>query len=77
MLGHSFVGEAMAIIEDYDAIAKRIRDLNLPTAPAKETDLDRWRDLAADTARIYVQNRRTGPLADVILQRRRQLVRRP
>ena len=60
----------MLIIEDYDAIAKRLRELQLTAAPeANEPSLDRWRDMSADTARIYAQNRRTGLLADVLMQR--------
>src|SRR5438128_2634349 len=60
--GRPLCGGDMPIIEDYDAIAKRLRELNPPATPAtKDTDLtDRWRDIAADTARIYAQNRRTG-----------------
>src|SRR6516164_119327 len=36
----------MPIVEDYDAIAERL------------TELERWRNLARETARTYVGNRR-------------------
>lgn len=70
-------GGVVAIIDDYGAIAKRMRELNPSAIPEKkEPILDRWRDLAADTARIYAQNRRTGPLADVLMQKRGGISRR-
>ena len=57
----------MAIIDDYDAIAKRLRELT--PAPANQghkgiDGLDKWRDRAEETARVYVQNRRRGVLGD-------------
>jgi hypothetical protein len=50
----------MPIIEDYDAIAKRLRELKAATPKSAEriTDLERWRDLARETARVYVGGRR-------------------
>jgi hypothetical protein len=67
-------GEAMPIIEDYDAIARRLRELNPPARQAGKTTgrLEEWRELAEATAREYVQTRRKGPLADAMLQRRRR-----
>lgn len=51
----------MAIIEDYDAIAKRLRELT--PVPADQDhheidELDKWRHRAEETAWAYVQNRR-------------------
>ena len=58
----------MPIVEDYDAIAKRLRELGPSATPtAKDRDLDKWRDLAEQTTRVYVQNRRRGLLADSIM----------
>jgi len=50
----------MPIIEEYDAIAKRLRELNTkaPKGAEEITDLERWRDLARETARVYVESRR-------------------
>jgi hypothetical protein len=57
--GVLFSGEGVPIIEDYDEIAKRLRELNLPATPAaKNADLDKWRDFAKETARVYVEDRR-------------------
>ena len=50
----------MAIIEDYDAISRRLNEL-LTTSPKGVndiTDLERWRDLARETAQEYAENRR-------------------
>ncbi len=66
----------MAIIDDHEAIAKRLRKLKPSAAPAKDTDLDKWRDVAKETARVYVENRRRGPLADSLYHKRREAVRR-
>lgn len=60
-VGLSFRGkECMAIVEEYDAIAKRLRELQTPSAKSADdiTHLERWRDLARETARAYVENRR-------------------
>ena len=50
----------MAIIEDYEAIAKRLRELSTPSPKSADeiTELERWRDLARETARVYVDSRR-------------------
>jgi hypothetical protein len=76
--GVSFLGGGMPIVEDYDAIAKRLRELK-PSAnsKAKDTPLDKWRDLAEETARVYVQNRRRGPLADSVYLLHRARSNRP
>jgi hypothetical protein len=67
----------MAIIDDHEAIARRLRELKPSPAPTtKDTDLDKWRGLAEQTARVYVQNRRRGPMADSIYQKRREAVTR-
>jgi len=59
----------MAIIDDHEAIARRLRELErFATPTTKDNDLDKWRDLAEETARVYVENRRRGPLADSILR---------
>lgn len=52
----------MAIIEDYDAIQKRLRELRsaTPRAVTEIGDLERWRDMARQTARAYVESRRQG-----------------
>ena len=57
----------MPIIDDYDAIAKRVRELRATSPKSAEeiTELERWRDAAWEVARIYVQNRRRG-----VMQRR-------
>ena len=50
----------MPIVEDYGAIAKRLRQLQ--AGASKEdgeiTELEQWRDLARQTAREYVERRR-------------------
>lgn len=50
----------MSIVEDYDAIAKRLRELRTPAPKGADeiTHLERWRDLARETARAYVEDRR-------------------
>ena len=50
----------MPIIEEYDAIGKRLRELRsaAPKSTNEITDLENWRDLARQTARTYVENRR-------------------
>jgi len=50
----------MPIVEDYDAIAKRLRELktDAPKGAERVTDLERWRKLARETARTYVAGRR-------------------
>ncbi len=59
----------MAIVDDYDDIAKRLRELK---PPAKDARLDKWREIAAETARVYVEHRRRGPMADSIYHKRRE-----
>ena len=53
-------GEGMPIIEEYDAIAKRLRELQTatPKGATEIAHLERWRDLARETARVYVDGRR-------------------
>jgi len=50
----------MPIVEDYEAIAKRLRELRVAATKSAEriTELERWRDLAHETARVYVSGRR-------------------
>ena len=59
----------MPIIEDYDAIAKRLRELRAasPKGADEITDLERWRDLARQTARVYVDDRRRRAISRPIL----------
>jgi hypothetical protein len=53
----------MAIIEDYGAIAKRLRELQPNSSQqGKEIDQEAWRNLAEKTAREWVQNRRKTDL---------------
>ena len=50
----------MPIIEEYGAIAKRLRELQTasPKGASEIKHLERWRDLARKTARVYVESRR-------------------
>ena len=64
----------MSIINDYEAIARRLRELN-PTTD-KDDDLKKWRDHAKETAQTYVESRRQGPLADMLRRRTQQIFRR-
>jgi hypothetical protein len=52
--------EKVPIVEDYGAIAKRLRELRAdsPKSADEITHLERWRDLARETARAYVEDRR-------------------
>jgi hypothetical protein len=54
----------MPIIEEYDAIAKRLRELRAdsPKGVDEIADLERWRDLARETAQEYVEIRRSHPI---------------
>jgi hypothetical protein len=61
----------MAIINDFDAIARRLRELNPPSG--KDDDLKAWRGLAEETARTYVESRRRGPGADISHRRAQQI----
>jgi hypothetical protein len=65
----------MAIINDYDAIARRLRELNPPPA-GKDHDLKVWRSRAEETARTYVESRRRGPVADSLRRRAQQIIPR-
>ena len=51
---------AMSIVEDYVSIAERLRELKAaaPKSAERITELERWRDLARETARAYIGNRR-------------------
>jgi hypothetical protein len=62
----------MAIINDYAAIARRLRELKPPAG--KDKELKSWQDLAEETARSYVESRRRGPLADLLRSRARQRI---
>jgi hypothetical protein len=55
----------MPIVDEYDAIARRLRELEgRRPAPDKAKgggqigDIEKWRDLARETARQYVEDRR-------------------
>jgi hypothetical protein len=50
----------MAIIDDFDGIAKRLRELHsaAPKSVNEIADLEKWRDAAKTAARAYVENRR-------------------
>jgi len=63
----------MAIIDDYDAIAKRARELKLPVQSQshKGVELEKWREAASETARAYVQTRRRELALGPMLPRRR------
>ena len=63
----------MAIIDDFDAIAKRLRELRTPAPKSADEigELERWRDLARETARVYLENRRRGSWSDRGISRRR------
>jgi hypothetical protein len=59
----------MPIIEEYGAIAKRLRELQTasPKGTVEITHLERWRDLARETARVYVESRRRRTLGRPML----------
>jgi hypothetical protein len=62
----------MAIIEDYGAIAKRLRELAPELAdrgPREIDELEKWRHRAEETARVYVQSRRRDILNDLTSQK--------
>ncbi len=50
----------MPIVEEYDAIARRLRELKASSAKSADeiSNLERWRNLARETARVYVESRR-------------------
>jgi hypothetical protein len=62
----------MAIIDDFDSIAKRMREIkaSAPKDAREITELERWRDAALDTARAYVQRRRQDMVRGPFLRRR-------
>jgi hypothetical protein len=62
----------MPTIEDYGAIAKRLRELQAagPKGPDKIIELEQWRDLARQTVREYVQSRRRPRAGRLILPNR-------
>jgi hypothetical protein len=62
----------MAIIEDYAAIAKRLRELQPASSRSgQEIDQDQWRNLAEQTAREWVQNRRGSDLVRRVISSRK------
>ena len=66
------LGEGMAIIEDYAAIAKRLRELQpVSSQTSQDIDQDRWRNLAEQTAREWVQNRRSSDLVRRVISSRK------
>jgi len=49
----------MPIIEEYTAIARRLRELDAASPKdMKEINLELWRNLARETAREYIEGRR-------------------
>ena len=62
----------MPIVEEYDAIAKRLRELtaNNPQRVNEISNLERWRNLAKETAHAYVKTRRRHIVGRPILPRR-------
>jgi hypothetical protein len=64
----------MAIIDDYTAIAQRMRELRAPSPKdAQEiTDLGQWREAAFGTAKAYVQKRKMEIARGPLLRRRPQ-----
>ena len=62
----------MAIIEDYAALAKRLRELQPVSSPTgREIDQDKWRNLAEQTAREWVQTRRNSDLVRRVISARK------
>jgi len=64
----------MAIIDDFDGIAKRMRELKSPAPKGANeiAELEKWRDLAKETARVYLENRRRGAVSDSSSSRSRR-----
>jgi hypothetical protein len=55
-------GASMPIIEEYTAIARRLRELHAASPKGlKEINLELWRDLARETAREYIESRCRDP----------------
>ena len=66
------LGGRMAIIEDYAAIAKRLRELQpVSSQTSQEIDQDKWRNLAEQTARDWVQSRRGSDLVRRVITSRK------
>jgi len=62
----------MAIVEDYAAIAKRLRELRpISSQSGQEIDQEQWRNLAEQTAREWVQNRRGSDLVRRVISSRK------
>ena len=63
----------MAIIEDYAAIAKRLRELQPVSSQSSSRDIDqeKWRNLAEQTAREWVQNRKSSDLVRRVISSRK------
>jgi hypothetical protein len=62
----------MAIIEEYAAIAKRLRELQpVSSQTSQEIDQDKWRNLAEQTARDWVQTRRSSDLVRRVISSRK------
>jgi hypothetical protein len=59
----------MAIVEEYGAIAKRLRELQSanPKGAGEIRELERWRNLARQTAREYLDTRRRQTSRRLIL----------
>ena len=66
----------MAIIDDYEGIARRMRELNGAGKGKSGDDAKAWRDLAEETARTYVESRRRGAVADALWRRAQRVLPR-
>jgi hypothetical protein len=64
----------MAIINDYEAIARRLRELNRATG--KGDGPKNWRDLGEEIAKTHVGSGRKTSLADVLRNRSARMVPR-
>jgi len=64
----------MANIDDYTAIAQRMRELRAPSPKDTQeiTDLGRWREAAFGTAKAYVQHRKMEIARSRVLPRQPQ-----
>jgi hypothetical protein len=64
----------LAIVDEFEAIAKRMRELKAaaPKGADEITELEKWRGLARQTARAYVESRRSGAAERPVLARRPQ-----
>ncbi len=71
-VAHPAGAHAVAIIEDYAAIAKRLRELHapLPKSADEIAVLERSRNRAGETARVYVENRFRHPSTPLMPRRR-------